>query len=476
MGYGSCVVGYGSWVVRSAFGLLLSPFVSLRAQRSEAKQSDSEGVMTLRVRLLRQSLRSFLAMTVLDRPAVPRNPKPVTRGFTLLELLIAITISIMISAALYLSLRTALESWQTTQDQLVVQQVLSQVMAELTEGLPETYGLRDAMEIVDGSAQHISIVMPWTDDTHDVTTGIFTYILNKHIKPGTSLPIADVLLPESKRSQVVPISLMDQGHSEDYPRLQLRTSVPAGSRLRFTFHPDSRKDADVLTAFRHDPSQQAIFVEDKEGTRSISQNLFGVKITDFVLRYFDNTNTEVGFEGAIDSADILSITGLEVRLKAVSRGGHAAEALSFVSLRNAPLHSGNLTLKEGARIPIPNSKEVKALFLTNLTGIENQDALVLKARPESGKEWVLKVEFAKPVGTTTPTIGLYSIEYPPGNKIYSERLNTPAELGLSLTTLGPNGLYDYDDDDMEDSVILDGKVTLEVAKMDIGGAAIFVRP
>ena len=382
----------------------------------------------------------------------------------------------MITAALYFSLKTALDSWQTTQDQLVGQQVLSQVVAQLTEGLPDTYGLRDALEIIEGFPQHISVVMPWTDDTHDVYTGIFTYTLNKHIKPGTSLPIADVLLPESQHPKVVPIALLDQGHSDDYPEVQIKTTVPAGSHLRFTFHPDQRKDADVLMTFRYDPSQKAIFVDDKEGSRSISDNLFGVKITDFALRYFDNTNTEVGSEGSIDREDILSITGLEIALKAVSRGGHTSEAISFISLRNAHLHSGHLTLKEGTRIPIPNSKEVKALVLTNLTGIENQDTLTLEARPASGKVWRLQLEFAKPAGSPTPLIGIYSIEYPSGNKVHSERLNTTAELGLNLLTLGPNGLYDYNDDDMQDSVILDGKVTLEVAKMDIGGGAIFVRP
>ena len=50
-------------------------------------------------------------------------------------------------------------------------------------------------------------------------------------------------------------------------------------------------------------------------------------------------------------------------------------------------------------------------------------------------------------------------------------------MGLNLLTLGTNGLYDYDDDeDIEDFVVLEGDVMLEVTKMDIEGAGLFVRP
>ena len=42
------------------------------------------------------------------------------------------------------------------------------------------------------------------------------------------------------------------------------------------------------------------------------------------------------------------------------------------------------------------------------------------------------------------------------------------DAGLNLLSLGANGLYDYDDDeDIEDFVILDGKVTLKITKMDV---------
>jgi type II secretory pathway pseudopilin PulG len=397
-------------------------------------------------------------------------------GFTLIELVIAIAISMMITTALYFSLRGALDSWQTSEDSLLLQQVSSLLMEEITEGLPDSYGLRDGLEVVNGSSREISVVMPWTDDTHDVYSGIYTYALNKHIKPGAGQPIAEALLPDAKEYKVVPIIRLDQGKSDDYPDVRLSVNLPAGTRLRFTFYPDYTKDADVLTTFRYDEAGKAVFIDDKEGSRNISKNMFGVKITDFLIRYFDNTNTEVGQGSSLSSNDAGIVTAVEIDFKAESKNGNVRETVSSISLRNAPMRSGNLTLKEGSRFPVPNSKEIKAFLLTNLSGIENNDVIILDARPQSGNDWRLKVQFSRTAGSSQPFIEFYSIEYPTGNQVYSEWPRTPTALGLNLLSLGPNGLYDYDDDQMGDSVVLDGKVTLEVKKMDISGAAVFVKP
>ena len=398
-------------------------------------------------------------------------------GFTLIELIIVISISVMISAALYLSLRSALDSWQVSQDQLLLQEVSSRLMEELIEGLPDSYGLRDALEVVDGDNQQISVVMPWTDDTHNVYSGIYTYTLNQHIKPGTPIPIAEALFPESKEYRVVPVALVDQGKSDAHPEVRIKIDVPAGSRLRFTFHPDYQKDVRILTTLRYDGFKKALFIDDHETFRELSQNTFGVNITDFLIRYFDNTNTEIGKDGFISPEDIPTITGLELAFKAKSKQGNVRETVSFVSLRNAPMRSGNLTLREASRIPIPNSKEIKAFFLTNLSGIENNDTLILEARSQASRKiWRLLVQFSKSAGLSEPLIESYSIEYPAGDKVYSERPRTSVEAGLNLLNLSPNGLYDYDDDQMQDRVILEGKVILEVKKMDITGASIFVKP
>jgi len=382
----------------------------------------------------------------------------------------------MITAALYFSLRSALESWDIAQDNFILQQISSQLMEEMGEGLPETYGIRDCFEVVEAAPDSLSLVMPWTDDTQVVYSGIYTYTLNRHIKAGTSIPISEALLPERKEYEVAPIRMVDQGKSDALPQVFLRIALPAGTRMRFTYYPDYEKEADVVTVLRYNPSENAVFIENNEGVRNVSRNPYGVKIADFKFRYFDNANTELGAGGSVSAADILAITGVEISFTAQSAKGNRYNLTTFISIRNAPLRSGNIILHEGARIPIPDSRQIEAFTLTNLSGIDDKDEIVLDAKPERGADWQLTLKFSRLNAMSPPLIAYYSIEYPSGNKVYSDMPKIPTENGLNLLTLGPNGLYDYDDDKVDESVILEGKVTLEVKKMDIGGAAIFVRP
>jgi hypothetical protein len=249
-----------------------------------------------------------------------------------------------------------------------------------------------------------------------------------------------------------------------------------GSQLRFTFYPDYKRDADTGVCFRYDSEAQVVLIEDKGGAREISKNIFGVKITDFRLRYFDSSNNELGFNGAVDTRDVPAITGVEAYFKAKGKEGSERESLTFICLRNAPMKSGNIALREGMKFSIPNSRDIKALFLTNLTGVEHNDRLILEAKPQSGKIWRVTVTFFKYAGLSSPIIGSCVAEYPPGSNVYAERPRTPVELGLNLLSLGPNGLFDYDLDQAGDFVLLEGKVEMTVKRMDIGGAAVFVRP
>jgi len=405
-------------------------------------------------------------------PAAFSVERESSRGFTLLELIIALSVSVMIASVLYFSLKTALESWAVSQDQLILQQVSSRIMEELVEGPLGGNGLRDVLEVVDCSPVMAVTVMPWTDDTHDVSSGISVYTLNKHIKPGTNAPIAEALLPEANEYKVVPVTLIEEGKSEDYPRAGLDISLPAGSRLRFTYYPDYKNDVDVLTTFRYDPEEQGIFVEDEDGTRELYANPFGVKITEFRMRFFDSGNNELEADGD----DVSAVTGIEVTFRARSVNGTERETITFVSLRNAPMHSGIVPVKEGMRFAIPDSKEIRALSLCNLSGIDNGDSIILEARSEHSRTWRLKVQFSKLSSAGKPIIESYTVEYPSGNKVFSERPRIPAEFGLNLLNLGPNGLYDYGFNDIDGEILLTEEVTLEVDKMDIGGAAIFVRP
>jgi len=396
------------------------------------------------------------------------------KAFTLIELLISIAITTIIVGAVYLSLNTALETWGYSRDQLALQKVLSQTIDEVLNGNAAIYSIKDSLEILAAGGERIEFVPPWTDDTHSVAAKNFIYTLNRKVKPGTAVPIGELKLPESKKYRLVPVRKIELDDSE-ISQVRLGLAAPLGSDLRFTYQPDPKSNSDVVKAVWWDPEVKQVYCEDSEGIENISRNPFGVEITKMIFRYYDNTNKLVTDYAWVDQRDLNIITGVEVYMEA-KLGQYTQTLISFANLRNSPMRSGYLTLREGTRLPIADSYNIHTLLLTNLSGVSSGDELQIEAVPRSGKSWRVKIKFQK-TGRSKAKIESYTVEYPPQHPVYTEYPRSSIDVGLNLLSLGANGLYDYDDDqDIEDFVLLEDDVVLEVTKMDIEGAGLFVRP
>ncbi len=396
------------------------------------------------------------------------------RGFTLIELLISIAIAGLITAATYLSLDTALDSWGYSQDHLALQKVISEVMEEVVNGTSRTYGIMDSLETVAAGSDYIEFVPPWTDDTHSVASEDFVYHLNRKVKPGTGVPIGEIKLPEARKYQIIPVKILDLEDSA-ISQVKLGIAAPLGSDLRFTYQPDP-KGAGVTRKIWWDPDTQQVYLEDASGIENISRNPFGVKILTMQFRYYDNANNLISDRNWIDESDLNMITGVEIYMETELKGGKHQSLINFVNLRNAPMRSGYLPLRQGIKIPVPDSKDIHTLLLSNISGVSSGDELELLFEPEAGRSWRINLKFEH-ISLSKSTIESYTIEYPAARPVHIEYPRSKIEEGLDLLTVGPNGLYDYDDDsDIKDFVNLEGKVMLSVAKMDIEGAGLFVRP
>jgi len=395
-------------------------------------------------------------------------------GFTLIEVLISIAIAAVITGALYFSLDTVLESWGYSRDQLALQKVLSEVMDEVVSGTAAVYGLRDSLEIMAAGRAKVEFVPPWTDDSHSVATRNFIYTLNRRLKPGTAVPIGEINMPESEKYWLVPVRLVELEDAA-MSQVQLGLAAPVGSNLRFTYHPDPRECPDVIKTIWWDSDAQQVYSEDLDGIENISRNPFGVKITNMSMRYYDNANNLISDFEWVDDRDVNMITGIEVYMEA-KLGQYPQSLIGFINLRNSPMRSGYLALREGTRIPIPDSHDIHTFMITNISGVTSGDELHVEAAPRSGKVWRVKVVFSR-VGRSRPKIESYTIEYPPQHVLYTEYPRVSIGVGLNFLMLGANGLYDYDDDeDIDDFVMLENEVIFEVKKMDIEGAGLFVRP
>ena len=397
-----------------------------------------------------------------------------SKGFTLLELLVSIVLIVIISSSIYFAISSALDSWGYCRDQLSLQKVLTETMDKVISGTVQSFGLKDSLEIVSAEKTRVEFVPPWVDDTHAAASRDFVYALNRLLKAGAPVPLGEIRMPESNRWRLVPVQKVPY-EAEETTHVKLGLSVPEGSDLRFIYHPDAVKEHDTVRKVFWDEKTKELMMDNGDKIESISKNFFDVEILKVEFKYYTSNNELVTDRNSVDDADLQVITGVQVELEA-SVGESTQKISRFVNLRNAPMRTGYLTLKKGMKIPIPDSKTVKALMVTNLSGIGNNDILQFEALPQVGDSWRMTVEFER-VGETKPVIKKINVERPPQHSVITEYPRTSVDLGVNFMLLGTDGLYDYDDDeDTDDVVVMEGAVMLYVNEMTIDGAGLFVRP
>ena len=397
------------------------------------------------------------------------------KGITLIELLVAISISVMILGAIYLSLNAALESWHFTRDELALQQVMSDLLEELMEGTDASAGLRSSLEITQASKFQVDLVPPW-NELRTAVGGRESFQLTQHIKPGSGLPVCELRLPDSTEFKPLPVDWEDPDNLTERPRVRPAYELVPGSTVRLSYHPDPERAPEAVLSLGWDPRDGKVFRETAMGREILGRNPFGVRVTEFKMSYYDLANQPVSEEAEVPSRDLPMITAVEIELSG-QLASHQLDLKGMVMLRNSMRQSGLVILRQGLRIPVPDSRTVHTLFLTNLTGISHEDELQLEIEPKAGPSWRVTLRFERH-GQARPVIAQATVEYPPGQPLYTDRPRTSASAGFDFLSLGPAGLYDYDDDpEVEDAVLVEGEpVVLKVTKMDLKGAACFVQP
>ena len=381
---------------------------------------------------------------------------------------------VIICGAIYFAIDGAFDSWTYCRDQLGLQKVLTETMDKVMNGTVKEYGVKDSLEIVSAGKTSLEFIPPWVDDTHASAGREFIYTLNGAMKSGSATPIGEIRMPETNRWRLVPVLIAPTDDS-DTTRVKLGLSVPESSDLRFVYHADYVKEPDAVSKIHWDPKTGDVLYEHGERTENFSKNFFGVEILGFKMSYYTNHNDPVEDGDWVNESDLDTVTGIQVEMEA-RLGEQTQKLIRFVNLRNSPLRTGYLTLKKDMKVRIPDSKHIKALLITNLSGVADNDVLTLEVVPQAGKAWRVKFEFEK-VGSQKAVVKMMTVEYPPQKPVFTEYPRTPVDIGINLLILGSDGRYDYDDDeDVDDAVVLEGNVDLYVTEMSVKGAGLFVRP
>ena len=396
------------------------------------------------------------------------------KAFTLIELLISITITTFLVVTVYLTLKTSLDTWMFARYELSLQKVLSSTMDQIINGTPTQDGLKDALEVIQAESGDVEFLSPWMDDSHSVANVGFAYRLQRKMKAGAVAPIGEVKLPESDDFILVPVRAVQLEDTES-SYVRIMGAPPEGSDLRFVYHVDADGNEDLIRRVWYDSESEQIISAGEDGRSVLSKNAYGVRITNFVMTFLDNKNRVVGEYGDVSEDEIQMVTGVEVLLEA-EVDGYEQELLSFINLRNVPMSSGYALLREGTQLIIPDSQEIHTLILTNISGVDGDDKIRLEFEDQEGSTMGAELKFSK-IGSLKTKLESFIIEYPVGNVVYSEFPKSSLETGFNFLIIDSEGRYDYyDDPEINDIVNLKGEVTVKVKKMDVAGAALMIRP
>jgi prepilin-type N-terminal cleavage/methylation domain-containing protein len=410
------------------------------------------------------------------------------KGLTLIELLIAISISTILSGVVIVMLNTSVEAYFYSRERMMLDKSLDACLEEVAGGGYDHYGIKDALEILSVSKNSITFVPLWSDEVYTPKTGHHEaslvkktpFLLNRPVKAGTFTPIVEI----SRRSgralwKEIPITYvpgenLDPLNPDD--KIFLNDPLPPGHKIRFIYHPDVKNYSDCAMTIKWDNGR---IVREYMGSEEIipKYGTKGILLTGFCFQYLDNTNTEVlPKAGYIPDITAVKI-GLNAQLEGskLSKNNLVKEAFSFINIRNTRTQGRGIIIRQGTRMKIPDSQNIRVFSLANVVGVKANGMIEIEVRPQTGSRWKISIELG--FDEEIPILKKYSVEYPAGSVVHSETINLTTDIPLNFLTLGGQGLYDYDlDEDIDDIVELTGDVELLVTRMDAKGAVVYIRP
>lgn len=405
-------------------------------------------------------------------------------GLTLIELIIVIALVVIVIGAVGLVFRQSLEYWGVGEAEVFLQNQAEKMMEEMLEGTDMMPAIREALEAVEATDVSFSFVSLWVDSYNDYKGDSGEFSLSRAVKLGGALPIGQIKTPNSKNFVSIPtVFTFGKERKPGYPDDKLRfiNPIPKGSDVRILFHPDFLVDSTVIMRYYWDSNLQRVFRSYNGITEDVIKRDKKTKVINFKFSYYDNLNHQLEpVYGSPKSSAVsssrsspLSAIGVDFVLE---KNSVTRELSSFVGARAL---GGNLgaavSLSEGVEIAIPNSKNIRTLVLDNLGGIEENNKLELEIESSFGSAWKISIDFG--FVNSEPYILGFNVDYPKGSTVYSSNRKQPVKGGLNLLKFG-NDYYDYDDDvNVEDVAKIEGdEAKLKITKMDIGSAAVFIRP
>lgn len=406
-------------------------------------------------------------------------------GFTIVELLITMTVLAIIAGIDVVLLETGMESWTYASARVSLQRAGDELMENLLEGGFDGEGIRDGVEMKQAELSAIGFVPLWTDRAHraDPTRNkAQRFTLERQFKAGAPTPIGQVKKPGSADFISAPIKFTyGSGRDPKVPDdvVQFVDPIPLGSEIKILYTPDGEVDPQTVKIFRWDPELKRVYESYAGKTTDIIRRDQEVKVERCAFLYYDNLNRLIPMEkdGSLSKLAVRRATAVKLYILLTEKG-EFKELTSFTNVRNVTTIGATIT--EGAQLPMPSPTQIQAFSIGDFYGFKKEGVVELLIRTASKEKWKIRLKFKRAAKEEDLILERFQMESPPRKVLTSAILEQTiaANEFVSLQALDRSGLYDYDDDeDVVDLVALVGKnPTVTVTRLDFEGASLFIRP
>lgn len=405
-------------------------------------------------------------------------------GFTIVELLITMTVLAIIAGVEVMLLETGLESWRYGESRVGLQRASDELMENLLEGGFDGEGIRDAVELKQADTHAIGIVPLWTDRSHKpdpVRNKGQKFILERQFKPGAPTPIGQFKKPDGDNFVSAQLKFTygisrDPKSADDV--VQFLDPIPPGSEIKILYTPDADNDPEVAKIFRWDPDARRVYESYAGKTKDLLKASENVKVEQCSFLYYDNLNRLIPLEeGSLSPLSIKRATAVKLYL-VLRKKGELKELTSFTNVRN--VSTIGATISEGAELPMPTPAKIKAFSIGDFYGLRREGIVDLVVSAGGRPRWKVRLRFKKAPKEEDLILDRFQMEAPPGKIVTSQIVEQTiaANEFVSIQALDRTGLYDYDDDEeVRDLVVITGSdPTVTVTRLDFEGASLFIRP
>ncbi len=394
-------------------------------------------------------------------------------GFTLIELMVAVSIASILTLGIEQLLNTALTSWRIAVDEAGTSKISEELASRLAEGDYEVPGLKDAVELFKAEEHAVAFVPLWTDVLDRIPDdGVIK--LTKRVRAGSSLPVGEIKFRGTGVFKMYPLSFQ-----RDLNSVSFGFPIPPGAVARMTYHPDVQIHPELVMRYEWSAQEGRVYRYYNRSASDFELKREMASLTSVRFTYFDGANREVNPNKERSKKKASALKRIcAVKIELVVEGKEVKKkALSFINIRALGKGGPGVILEEGLELPLPSAKDIRLLRLTNFTGAG--DGQVIELKISGGRQspaWRIKMDLGEE--SEGSVVRRYEVYYPSGQLMYEREEPLSLAAGFDLLTLDGDGRYDYDlDEGVVDQVKITGDpVTLSVIRSDPEGVMLIVRP